>query len=168
MAKTGAILAAMFPAALAAAMLLAGSPAAGQSGGTAPADDGCDPRVRAALQDSAVAGVERDIKVIRDPEEGIGDPDSLFDLSCDLFDFPSWDTLVRLPTLPDVLDVLCNEAKEAWRREVLRPFDRSIYAIDRELDVLPGLDVRPARTRRPGGQERPVEVLRGIVGGRDS
>ena len=159
MGRIGAILAAVF---------LAASPAAVQSGGTLPADDGCDPRVHKALEDSAVAGVERDIKVIRDPEEGIGDPDSLFDLSCDLFDFPSWDMLVRLPTLPDLLDELCNEAKEAWRREVLRPFDRSIYAIDRELDVLPGLDVRPTRTRRPGGQDRPVEILRGIVGGQDS
>ena len=82
--------------------------------------------------------------------------------------FPRWDTLVRLPTLPDLLDVLCDEAKEAWRREVLRPFDRSIYRIDRELDVLPGLDVRPTRTRRPGNRERPVEILRGIVGGQDS
>ena len=159
MARTGTILA---------LMLLAASPAAGQSAATAPADDGCDPRVRTALEESAVAGVERDIKIIRDPEEGIGDPDSLFDLSCDLFDFPSWDMLVRLPTLPDLLDELCDEAKKAWRREVLRPFDRSIYAIDRELEVLPGLDVRPTRTRRPGGQDRPVEILRGIVGGQDS
>ena len=158
------------------AVLLAAMPAAGQSGGAAPAEDGCDPRVRTALEDSAVAGVERDIKVIRDPEEGIGDPDSLFDLSCDLFDFPSWDTLVSLPTLPDLMDLLCDAAKDVWRREVLRPFDRSIYASDRELDVLPGLGVRPTRRQRPvergpagdpGGRPsgRPADVLRGIVGG---
>lgn len=155
-------------AAIMAVLLLVSAPAAGQSGGPAPADDGCDPRVHRALEDSAVAGVERDIRVIRDPDEGIGDPDSLFDLSCDLFDFPSWDTLVRLPTLPDLLDVLCNEAREAWRREVLRPFDRSIYEIDRELDVLPGIGVRPSRTRRPGNLDRPLDTLRGIVGEQES
>lgn len=158
------------------AMLLAAMPAAGQSGSGAPADDGCDPRVRTALEDSAVAGVERDIGIIRDPEEGIGDPESLFDLSCDLFDFPSWNTLVSLPTLPDLMDVLCDAAKDVWRREVLRPFDRSIYALDRELDVLPGLGVRPTRMRRPVDRRpagdrgenpsaRPADVLRGIVGG---
>lgn len=161
------------------AMLLAATPAAGQSGGGSPADDGCDPRVHTALEDSAVAGVERDIRIIRDPEEGIGDPESLFDLSCDLFDFPSWNTLVSLPTLPDLMDVLCDAAKEVWRREVLRPFDRSIYGLDRELDVLPGLGVRPTRTqrpvqRRPRGEQgetpsgRPADVLKRIVGGEDT
>lgn len=158
MGRIGAVLA---------AMLMASSPAAGQSGGT-PQDDGCDPRVQRALEDSAVAGVERDIWVIRDPEEGIGDPDSVFDLSCDMFDFPSWDTLVRLPTLPDLMDVICDKAREAWQREVLRPFDRGIYEIDRELDVLPGIGVRPTRTRTPGGGDGNVDVLRGIVGGQDS
>lgn len=166
-------------------LLLAVSPAVGQSGGGTPAHDGCDPRVQSALEDSAVAGVERDIRIIRDPEEGIGDPESLFDLSCDLFDFPSWDALVRLPTLPDLMDILCDAAKDVWRREVLRPFDRSIYALDRELDVLPGLGVRPTRTQRPAETQppverrpwenpdekpssRPVDVLRGIVGGEET
>ncbi|MCY3669469.1 MAG: hypothetical protein OXH14_00100 [Alphaproteobacteria bacterium] len=167
------------------AMLLAATSAVAQSGRGAPADDGCDPRVQSALEDSAVAGVERDIRIIRDPEEGIGDPDSLFDLSCDLFDFPSWDTLVSLPTLPDLMDILCDAAKDVWRREVLRPFDRSIYALDRKLDVLPGLGVKSTRTQPPVGPQRPAErrpwrnpderpssrpadVLRGIVGGEDT
>ncbi len=157
------------------AMLLMALPA--QSDDGAPADEACDPRVQSALEDSAVAGVERDIVIIRDPEEGIGDPESLFDLSCDLFDFPSWDTLVRLPTLPDLMDVLCDAAKDVWKREVLKPFDRSIYALDRELDVLPGLGVKPTRRRLPTERQwnpdeqpssRPADVLKGIVGGEET
>ncbi|MCY3760723.1 MAG: hypothetical protein OXH50_05690 [Gemmatimonadetes bacterium] len=145
-------------------LALAAAPAAGQSGGSAD----CDPAVASALEDAAVRGVERDQVLIRHRDEGIGDPDSIFDMSCDLFDFPSWDALVRLPTLPDLLGELCDAAREAWRENVTRPFDRSIYALDRELDSLPGLEVRPTR-RRIRDIDRPAEdVFRGIVGGRDS
>lgn len=145
-------------------LALISAPAVGQSGGSAD----CDPAVASALEDAAVRGVERDQVLIRHQDEGIGDPDSIFDMSCDLFDFPSWDTLVRLPTLPDLLDELCNAAREAWRENVTRPFDRSIYGLDRELDSLPGLEIRPTRRRVRDIDRAPEEVFRGIVGGRDS
>ena len=148
------------------ALALMTAPAAGQSEG---AHD-CDPAVAAALEESAVRGVERDQVLIRHQEEGIGDPDSIFDMSCDLFDFPSWDTLVRLPTLPDLLGELCDAAREAWRENVTRPFDRSIWSLDRELDRLPGLDtdIRPTRRRIEDFDRAPADVFRGIVGGQDS
>ena len=144
--------------------------AAAPAGAQPDAGVDCDPEVARALEDAAVRGVEQDQIVIRHPEEGIGDPDSVFDMTCDLFDFPTWDALVRLPSLPDLFDELCDAAKDAWRNAVTRPFDRSIYALDRRLDVLPGLgvDVRPRSRRIEGGGANPGEVLRGIVGGRDS
>ena len=150
--------------AAAVAMLLAAPPAAAQSGGSA----GCDPAVARALEDSAVRGVERDQVIIRHPEEGIGDPDSIFDLSCDLLNFPTWDALVRLPSLPDLFGQLCDAAREVWREKVTRPFDRAIYGLDRELDVLPGLDIRPGTRRLPGVDPDPGEVFRGIVGEQES
>ena len=148
------------------AMLLAAAPAAGQSKGTAD----CDPAVAKALEDSAVRGVERDQVLIRHQEEGIGDPDSIYDLSCDLLNFPTWDALVRLPTLPDLFGQLCDAARAVWRDRVTRPFDRAIYGLDRELGVLPGLDidVRPRTRRLPGVNPDVGDVFRGIVGGQDS
>lgn len=148
------------------AMLLAAAPAAGQSKGTAD----CDPAVAKALEDSAVRGVERDQVLIRHQEEGIGDPDSIYDLSCDLLNFPTWDALVRLPTLPDLFGQLCDAARAVWRDRVTRPFDRAIYGLDRELGMLPGLDidVRPRTRRLPGVNPDVGDVFRGIVGGQDS
>jgi len=142
------------------AVLLAASPAAGQSAGQAD----CDPAVAKALEESAVRGVERDQVIIRHQDEGIGDPDSIYDLSCDLLNFPSWDALVRLPTLPDLFQEVCDRAKAVWREKVTRPFDRAVYGLDRELDVLPGLDVRPGTRRLPGVDPDVGKVFRGIVG----
>ncbi len=146
------------------ALLLAASPAAGQSDGQAD----CDPAIAKALEDSAVRGVERDQVFIRHPDEGIGDPDSIYDLSCDLLNFPSWDALVRLPSLPDLFQELCDRAKAVWREKVTRPFDRAVYGLDRELDVLPGLDVRPRTRRLPGVDPDAGRVFRGIVGEEES
>ncbi len=145
---------------MALALALMALPAVAQSAGSAD----CDPAVARALEDSAVRGVERDQVVIRHPEEGIGDPDSIFDLSCDLLNFPTWDALVRLPTLPDLFGELCDAAKKVWREKVTRPFDRAIYGLDRELDVLPGLNIRPKTRRLPGVDPDPGKVFRGIVG----
>ena len=146
------------------ALLLAAAPAAAQSGGQAD----CDPAIAKALEDSAVRGVERDQVIIRHQEEGIGDPDSIYDLTCDLLNFPTWDALVRLPSLPDLFGAICDAARDIWRERVTRPFDRAIYGLDRELSVLPGLDVRPRTRRIPGVNPDAGDVFRGIVGGQDS
>ena len=106
-------------------------------------------RLRRRWRKARCAASSANQVLIRHRDEGSGDPDSIFDMSCDLFDFPSWDTLVRLPTLPDLLGELCDAARAAWRENVTRPFDRSIWSLDRELDRLPGLDtdIRPTRRR---------------------
>ena len=145
----------------AAGLALAAAPAVAQKSG-GPAD--CDPAVAKALEDSAVRGVERDQVIIRHQDEGIGDPDSIYDLSCDLLNFPSWDALVRLPNLPDLFSVVCDAAREIWRNRVTRPFDRAIYGLDRERGVLPGLDVRPRTRRLPGVDPDVGRVFRGVLG----
>ena len=148
----------------AAGLALGMSPAVGQSGGSAD----CDPAVEKALEESAVRGVERDQVIIRHQDEGIGDPDSIYELSCDLLNFPTWDALVRLPSLPDLFGELCDAAKKVWREKITRPFDRAIYGLDRELGVLPGLDVRSGTRRLPGVDPDAGKVFRGIVGEEES
>ena len=127
---------------------------------------GCDPEVRQALSDAAVSGVERDLAVIRHKDEGIGDPDSLFDLECDIFNFPEFDALVSLPTLSDLLDALkrraCAAAREAWRRNVTRPFDRTVYDPGDGLDRLSGLDgVRRSSVTRTDSEDVFSDVISG-------
>ena len=77
---------------------------------------------------------------------------------------------MRLPTLPDLFQELCDRAREVWRDRVTRPFDRGIYGLDRELGALPGLDidVRPRTRRLPGVDPDAGRVFRGIVGGEES
>ena len=148
-------------------LVFAVAPAAGQ-GVQVPGGggDGCDPMVRQALSDEAAAGVERDLVVIRHPDEGIGDPDSLFDLQCDIFNFPDFDALVSLPTLEDLIDALkrraCAAARDAWRRNVGREFNREVYDVEGEIERLPGLETIPASGR---GRVGSPDVFGSAIGG---
>ena len=143
------------------------SPAAGQgSPGGGSQGDGCDPAVRQALSDEAAAGVERDLVVIRHQDEGIGDPDSLFDLQCEIFNFPQFDALVSLPTLQDLLDALkrraCAAAREAWQRNVGRQFNRTVYDVEGDIERLPGLEAIPASGR---DRARSPDLFESAIGG---
>ena len=73
-------------AAMALAVVLGTTSAAGAAGVD---DAGCDPGIREALAASAAWGVEQDLAVIRNPDQGIRDPDSILDFSClkDLFNY---------------------------------------------------------------------------------
>ena len=144
-----------------------------------PEDAGCDPRVRVALAAAAEAGVERDFAAIRDPDQGIRDPEPLAAFSCleraldygrhDVF-YDRGGSLERL--LRTARRQVCGIAREAWRRAVGRPFDVGVYTGGRPR--LPGLDVELTLPRQadrlpvpermeeaPGAAER----FRGIVGG---
>ena len=153
------LLAAAVPLALmlwAATAALAQSPAAPPPAGTAaygePAGQasaghpsGCDPAVAEALARSAEAGVEADLAIIRHPEQGIRNPDSIFDFSCirDLFDYRAFDVLFDpAGALDDILDLarrrLCAVARDAYRRYLGRALDASVYTVPARR--LPGLD----------------------------
>ena len=116
----------------------------------------CDPEVAEALAGSAQAGVEADLAVLRHPDQGIRNPDSILDFSCitDLFDYRSFDIhFDPAGALEQILDLarrrICSAARDAYRRYVGRALDPSVYLSEytRPLDRLPGLDVDWERRR---------------------
>ena len=153
------LLAAAVPLALMlwAAVAEAQSPAAPPPAGGAASDDpagrafsghadACDPAVAEALARSAEAGVEADLAIIRHPDQGIRNPDSIFDFSCirDLFDYRAFDVLFDpAGALDDILDLarrrLCAVARDAYRRYLGRALDASVYTVPARR--LPGLDL---------------------------
>ena len=119
--------------------------------GTGAADAACDPRVQQALAESARRGVEAELAIIRHPDQGIRNPDSIFDFSCigDLFDYSAFDILFDpAGALDDILDLarrrICAAARDAYRGYLGRALDPSVYTAP--LPRLPGLDLD--RTRR--------------------
>ena len=128
------------------------APAEAQPPGAAgpQADAACDPEVAEALAGSAQAGVEADLAVLRHPDQGIRNPDSILDFSCitDLFDYRSFDIhFDPAGALEQILDLarrrICAAARDAYRRYVGRALDPAVYVSEytRPLDRLPGLDV---------------------------
>ena len=147
------------------ALALWPAPAAAEDTGQVEAD--CAPEVRQALADSARAGVERDVTILRDPDQGIRDPDSILDFSCldDLFDFRSFDILfdpgISMAHLLGLVQRrICAAAREAYRGYVGRPLDDALYtARDLQRRALePVREVEDAI--RSGGADR----FRRIVG----
>ena len=190
--RSTVLLAAAVPLALmlwAATAAQAQSPAAPPPAGTAASDDpagrassghadACDPAVAEALARSAEAGVEADLAIIRHPDQGIRNPDSIFDFSCirDLFDYRAFDVLFDpAGALDDILDLarrrLCAVARDAYRRYLGRALDASVYTVPARR--LPGLGP-DWRTRVPerrnviddGAEDAGnAELFRGVVEG---
>ena len=146
----------------------AGPPA---TGGTESADAACDPRVWQALADSAQAGVEAELAIIRDPDQGIRNPDSIFDFSCiwDLFDYSSFDILFDpAGALDGILDLarrrLCAAARDAYRRYLGRALDPAVYTDP--LPRLPGLDIdRTSRSVLEGARAEDASRFRDVIEG---
>ena len=137
---------------------------------------GCDPVIREALAASAARGVERDLEVIRNPDQGIRDPDSILDFSCveDLFDYRAFNVLFDPGgALEEILGLarrrVCEAARNAYRGYVGRTLDASAYTSRLPsppgLRGLPGLDIDAlnGNVLRGGGVD--AERFRGIVGG---
>ena len=146
------------------------SPQAAAAGG----DPACDPGVRQALAESARAGVERDVAIVRHPEQGIRDPDSILDFSCieDLFDYRSFDILFDPGRdMDDLLGLLqrrvCAVARQAYRRYVGRHLDAAVYTA--QATRLPGLGAAPTHRTEPprtGDTAGDAARFRNVVGGR--
>ena len=163
------------PLAAALALLLWATPAVAQ-GPPAQADPRCDPEVAEALAGSAQAGVEADLAVLRHPDQGIRNPDSILDFSCitDLFDYRSFDIhFDPAGALEQILDLarrrICAAARDAYRRYVGRALDPTVYTsmYARPLDRLPGLDVDWERRNVFGEMSGSAEgaLFRDVVGG---
>ena len=160
------------------ALLLWAAPAAAELPAQAPSgggamEDACDPAVAEALAKSAEAGVEADLAIIRHPDQGIRNPDSIFDFSCirDLFDYRAFDVLFDpAGALDDILDLarrrICAAARDAYRRYLGRALDASIYTVPARR--LPGLDVDWRRRNvldDIGAGSAGAELFRDAVGG---
>ena len=148
--------------------------------GEAVAGADCAPEIELALIEGARIGVERDVAVLRHPDQGIRDPDSILDFSCldDLFDFRRFDMLFDPGrNMSDLLGLvqrrICAAAREAYRGYVGRPLDSALYTA--HTPRLPGLDpvramntpVRAASAERHQGVplDQGVPLFRSIVGG---
>ena len=160
-------------AAMALAAVLGTTPAAGAAGVDG---DGCDPAVREALVASAARGVEEDLVIIRHPDQGIRDPDSILDFSCleDLFNYRAFNVLFDPGrALEEILGLaqrrVCEIARNAYRGYVGRTLDASVYTS--RLPRLPGLHRLPGldtdghygNILRDSGVN--TERFRGVVGG---
>ena len=160
------------------ALLLWAAPAAELSArapsGGGSLEDACDPAVAEALARSAEAGVEADLAIIRHPDQGIRNPDSILDFSCirDLFDYRAFDVLFDpAGTLDDILDLarrrLCAAARDAYRRYLGRALDASVYTVPARR--LPGLDLdwrrRSVLDDAGAGDAGGADLFRGLVGG---
>ena len=143
------------------------------AGGDAAGAADCAPEVERALIEGARIGVERDVAVLRHPDQGIRDPDSILDFSCldDLFDFRRFDMLFDPGrSMSDLLGLvqrrICAAARDAYRGYLGRPLDSALYTA--RTPRLPGLE--PVRTvdraAHAGNAERHqgVPLFRSIVG----
>ena len=164
-------------AAMVLAAVLGTSPVAAQASPPASieagaGDDGCDPEIREALAASAARGVEQDLVIIRHPDQGIRNPDSVFDFSCltDLFNYRAFDVLFDPGrALEDILDLarrrVCAAAREVYRNYVGRTLDASVYTS--RTPRLPGLDLdaRGGNILHDSGVDGSAERFRSIVEG---
>lgn len=109
----------------------------------AASSDDCDPDVERALAENAERGAMDDLVILRHPEHGVRDPESILEFSCieRMFDYRTANILFDPG---DVLGLLrrevCAIAREAYGRYVGRALDASVFA--RDLPRLPGLRVR--------------------------
>ena len=156
-----------------AAPAAAATPVQTPSGGGA-LEEACDPAVAEALARSAEAGVEADLAIIRHPDQGIRNPDSILEFSCirDLFDYRAFNVLFDPGgTLDDILDLarrrLCAAARDAYRRYLGRALDASVYTVPARR--LPGLEADWRRRNVLGdvraGDEGGTELFRDVLEG---
>ena len=152
----------------ASALCLALILASGQAGAEKPwKNPDCDPEVEQALIAGAERGIRNDLVTIRDPQQGIRNPDSILDFSCveNLFDYRSVNVHFDPGSLLSLLKrKVCGVARDAYRRYVGRTLDASVLVQD--APRLPGLSYRPTRgnivSPVPG---RDADILRNLLGG---
>ncbi len=121
-------------------VLILSSPARAMPDGGAD----CDAAVHDALAESARRGVEAEVAIVRHPEQGIRNPESILDFSCvaQMFDFRRFDILFDSgQDMASLLGALqrqvCSVAQRAYQRTVGRDLDPVFYTA--RIPRLPGL-----------------------------
>ena len=108
----------------------------------AAAAEDCDPEVERALVANAERGAMDDLVIVRHPEHGVRDPESILDFSCieRMFDYRTANILFDPGDIFALLRrEICSAARDAYGRYVGRSLDLSVFA--RDLPRLPGLRV---------------------------
>ncbi len=108
----------------------------------AAAAEDCDPEVERALVANAERGAMDDLVIVRHPEHGVRDPESILDFSCieRMFDYRTANILFDPGDIFALLRrEICSVARDAYGRYVGRSLDLSVFA--RDLPRLPGLRV---------------------------
>ena len=108
----------------------------------AAAAEDCDPEVERALVANAERGAMDDLVIVRHPEHGVRDPESILDFSCieRMFDYRTANILFDPGDIFALLRrEICSTARDAYGRYVGRSLDLSVFA--RDLPRLPGLRV---------------------------
>lgn len=127
----------------------------------AGAQEDCDPEVERLLAANAERGAMDDLVIVRHPEHGVRDPESILDFSCieRMFDYRTANILFDPGDVFDLLRrEICSAARDAYGRYVGRSLDLSVFA--RDLPRLPGLRVLTQGGNlldeaRPDGRGRP-------------
>ena len=108
----------------------------------AAASQDCDPEVERALVENAERGAMDDLVIVRHPEHGVRDPESILEFSCieRMFDYRSANILFDPGDIFDLLRrEICSRVLDSYGRYVGRALDLSVFA--RDLPRLPGLRV---------------------------
>ena len=108
----------------------------------AGAREDCDPEVERLLVANAERGAMDDLVIVRHPEHGVRDPESILDFSCieRMFNYRTANILFDPGDIFDLLRrEICSAARDAYGRYVGRSLDLSVFA--RDLPRLPGLRV---------------------------
>ncbi len=128
----------------------------------------CDPQVAAALAEAAQRGVERDVAIVRHPDQGIRNPESILEFSCagEMFDYGKFDLFYNPGrAASDLLGLVrrqvCDAARRAYGRYVGRALDAAVYAAPR----LPGLEARPRSPPEPRPAPGAGDRFRELIGG---
>ena len=136
---------------------------------TAGPSAGCPSEVRDALESWGQDGVHRAATVIRSEETGIGEPESVFDLTCltDMFEAPGLYSFVKPGAITDVLlremrNFVCETGTELYREHVDRPIQEMVFWD--ELHHVLGEDVGANLRNRVVPPEIPARPLEDTVG----
>ena len=127
----------------------------------------CDPQVAAALAEAAQRGVERDVAIVRHPDQGIRNPESILEFSCagEMFDYGKFD-LFYGRAASDLLGLVrrqvCDAARRAYGRYVGRALDAAIYT--GRIPRLPGLEARPRSPPEPRPAPGAGDRFRELIG----
>ena len=109
-------------------------------------DAACNPVVQEALLQEASNGAQLQYGIVRNPTQGIKEPDSLWELNCldDVMNAPNLNVLIDPDTIANWLidqlkNKICQAYEEHYAANVETPFDPRVFTS--KIPRLPGINV---------------------------